>query len=119
MGHYIGLERREYPRILGKFVVSYQAKSCDSHTHISQTRNLSKGGMVLTTNKNFPPGTILTIDIRLPFNADKISLDGQVLDIKEVVKYLIYDARIKFINLEPKYEEKIKDTVNYYVKVKK
>ena len=112
-------ERRKYPRISGKFVVSYRVKTDQNDIHVSQTRNLSLGGMILTTNKNFPPGTILEIDIRLPFFIDKINLTGKVLEIKEIVKDLIYDARIQFLSVDAKFEAIIKDTVSYYLKVKK
>ena len=48
-------------------MVSYRVKAEVDNYDISQTRNLSLGGMMLTTNREFSLGTVLAIDIRLPF----------------------------------------------------
>ena len=116
---YQGSERRKHPRVPGKFVVSYRVKTDIDNYDISQTRNLSLGGMLLTTNRDFTPGTILAIDIRLPFFIDAISLTGNVIDSKEVVKDLIYDTRIHFLAIDSKAEGIVNDTVGYYLKTQK
>lgn len=116
---YIGPERRKQPRIAGKFVVSYRVKVEVDNYDISQTRNLSLGGMLLTTNRFFSHGTILAIDIRLPFFIDAIKLVGMVVASKEVVKDLIYDTRIQFLEIDPKAEGIVNDTVGYYLKTQK
>ena len=119
MTGYIGPDRRKQPRIAGKFVVSYRVKVEINNYDISQTRNLSLGGMLLTTNRVFSHGTILIIDIRLPFFIDAISFTGKVLDSKEVVKELIYDTYIQFLDIDSKAEGIVKDTVGYYLKTQK
>src|SRR3989338_4004775 len=116
---YTGSERRKHPRVAGKFVVSYRVKAEVGNYDITQTRNLSLGGMLLTTNRNFSPGTILAIDVRLPFFIDAISFTGKVLDSKEVVKELIYDTYIQFLDIDSKAEGIVKDTVGYYLKTQK
>ena len=116
---YTGSERRKHPRVAGKFVVSYRVKAEVDNYDITQTRNLSLGGMLLTTNRNFSPGTILAIDVRLPFFIDAISFTGKVLDSKEVVKELIYDTYIQFLDIDSKAEGIVKDTVGYYLKTQK
>lgn len=116
---YAGEEKRKFPRVAGKFVVSYRVKADVDNYDISQTRNLSLGGMLLTTNRNFPYGMILAIDIRLPFFIDAISLTGRVMESKEVVKDLIYDTRIQFLEIDPKVEGILNDTVGYYLKTQK
>lgn len=114
--NYEGPERRQKPRVAGKFVVSYRVKAEVDNYDISQTRNLSLGGMMLTTNREFPPGTVLAIDIRLPFFIDAIHITGRVIDSKEVVKDLIYDSRIQFLEIDSKAEGIVNDTVGYYLK---
>ena len=116
---YQGSERRKHPRVAGKFVVSYRVKAEVDNYDISQTRDLSLGGMLLTTNRNFPPGTILAIEIRLPFFINAISLTGRVLGSKEVVRDLIYDTRINFLEIDHKSENIVKDTVGYYLRAQK
>lgn len=113
---YAGQEKRRHPRVAGKFVVSYRVKADVDNYDITQTRNLSLGGMLLTTNRDFPSGTVLAIDVRLPFFIDAISFTGMVLESKEVVKDLIYDTHIQFLNIDSKSEGIVKDTVGYYLK---
>lgn len=116
---YAGPERRKHPRVAGKFVVSYRIKAEVDNYDITQTRNLSLGGMLLTTNRNFSPGAILAIDVRLPFFIDAISFTGKVIDSKEVVKELIYDTYIQFLDIDSKAEGIVRDTVGYYLKTQK
>lgn len=111
---YGGPERRKHPRIDGKFVVSYRVEKESDHPNTSQTRNLGIGGMVLTTNRSFSSGTILTIDIHLPFITEKMNIKGKVLESKEIVKDLIYDTRITFLNANPNSIKTMNDTVSYY-----
>jgi len=116
---YAGSERRKQPRVAGKFVVSYRVKAEVDNYDISQTRNLSLGGMMLTTNREFSLGTVLAIDIRLPFFIDAINLTGRVIESKEVVKDLIYDTRIQFLEIDSKSAGIVNDTVGYYLKTQK
>ena len=39
-----------------------------------------------------------------------------MIDSKEVVKDLIYDSRIQFLEIDPKAEGIVNDTVGYYLK---
>ena len=114
-----GQERRKHPRVAGKFVVSYRVKTDVDNYDISQTRNLSLGGMLLTTNRSFSLGTILAIEIRLPFFIEALNLTGRVMESQEVVKDLIYDTRIHFLEIDPKAEGIVKDTVGYYLRTQK
>jgi hypothetical protein len=99
MEKYKGPEKRKYPRVGVNFVVSYRLKE-NSHAYdLSQTKNVSQGGLLLTTNKKFDFGTLLAMTIRFPFIEQKIEIDGEVIDSKEIVKGLIYETRIRFLNL--------------------
>ena len=64
---YSGPERRQSQRIHGRFIVSYRILEDASALDITQTKNISLGGMLLTTNRAFSRGTKLGIEIRLPF----------------------------------------------------
>ena len=52
---YTGPERRKHPRVSGRFIVSYRILEEYNNADISQTRNMSLGGMLLTTNRVFDP----------------------------------------------------------------
>ena len=113
---YTGPERRKNPRISGRFIVSYRVLQEEESVDITQTKNISMGGMLLTTNIQFQEGTNLALEIRLPFDRNPIMLIGKVIESLEITKDLIYDTRLSFIAVDEKHREVIKDTVSYYLK---
>lgn len=114
---YEGVERRKYPRAKGRFIVSYRViPNSSAGNDISQSKNLSLGGMLLTTNCQFPPGTNLALEIRLPFDPNSIMIFAKVLESKEITKNIIYDTRLVFLAIDEKHRGIIQETVNYYLK---
>jgi c-di-GMP-binding flagellar brake protein YcgR len=111
---YNGPERRKNPRVSGRFIVSYRILDEVNNMDISQTKNISLGGMLLTTNRQFAPGTNIAISIRLPFDPDPIMLIAKVLESKEITANLIYDTRLMFLNVDEKHKKVISETVDYY-----
>jgi len=83
---------------------------------ISQTKNISLGGMLLTTNKKLDPGTNLALEIRLPFDPDPIRIIAKVLESREVTRQLIYDTRLVFLSIDQKHVKVISETIDYYLK---
>lgn len=113
---YAGLERRKSVRVSRRFIVSYRILHDIDNADISQTKNLSLGGMLLTTNKQFDVGTNLALEIRLPFDPNPIMLIGKVLESREITKNLIYDTRMMFLAVDEKHKKVISETVDYYIK---
>ncbi|MFH0935751.1 MAG: PilZ domain-containing protein [Candidatus Omnitrophota bacterium] len=113
---YTGPERRRHPRANGRFVVSYRILQEHDNIDISQTKNLSLGGMLITTNREFEPATSLAVEIRLPFDPDPIFLVGRVIESREITKNLIYDTRVEFSSVDDKHRKVIGETVDYYLK---
>jgi hypothetical protein len=113
---YGGPDRRKHPRISTRFIVSYRILEEEDAVDISQTKNVSLGGMLLTTNREFKPGTNLALEIRLPFDPNPIMLIAKVLDSREIIKDLIYDTRLSFLAIDEKHRKVISDTVEYYLK---
>lgn len=113
---YTGPERRGNPRVNGRFIVSYRVLEEDESIDISQTKNLSLGGMLLTTNRHFEAGTNLALEIRLPFDPNPIMLIAKVVDSREITKNLIYDTRLSFLAIDERHKKAICQTVNYYLK---
>lgn len=114
--NYDGEERRKNPRVSGRFVVSYRVIEEQDNVDISQTKNLSLGGMLLTTNRLFTPGTNLALEIRLPFDPNPIMIIAKVVESREITRDLIYDARLSFLAIDEKHRKIIMDTVGYYLK---
>lgn len=113
---YTGIERRSNPRINSNFIVSYRILEEKDNVDISQTKNLSLGGMLLTTNRLLAHGTKLALEIRLPAAPEAIRIIGEVVDAREVVKGVIYDTRIKLLTVDEDYLKTIRTTIDYYFK---
>jgi len=113
---YAGPERRKHARISGRFIVSYRILQEEDNVDVTQTKNLSLGGMLLTTNRSFDAGTNLAIEIRLPFDPNPIMLIANVIDSREISKDLIYDTRLRFLAIDERHRNVILQTVNYYCK---
>jgi len=114
--NYAGPERRRHPRINARFIVSYRILEEVNNVDITQTKNLSLGGMLLTTNKKFSIGTNLALEIRLPFDPNPIMIIAKVMDSCEISKDLIYDTRLLFLAVDERHRNVIKETVDYYIK---
>lgn len=113
---YNGPERRKHPRISGRFIVSYRILEEVNNADISQTRNVCLGGMLLTTNRKFDPGTNIALEIRLPFDPHPIMIIGKVLESREITRNLIYDTRLMFLAVDERHRKVINETVDYYLK---
>ena len=113
---YGGQERRRFQRITGRFIVSYRILEESDNIDITQTKNLSLGGMMLTTNRLFDSGTKIALEIRLPFDPNPIMLIGKVLESREITKDLIYDTRLEFMAVDERHRKVISQTVEFYVK---
>jgi len=116
---YAGVERRKDPRAEGRFVVSYRIAEEKNNVDMTQTKNISLGGMLLTTNRKFSIGEKLYLEIRLPLDPDPIMLTACVVESKEVVSNLIYDTRLSFLTVDEKHRNIISRTVAHYLKREK
>ncbi|MFC1645779.1 PilZ domain-containing protein [Candidatus Omnitrophota bacterium] len=113
---YSGTEKRRHNRINKNFVVSYRIYGDPDNIDISQTKNISEGGILLTTNCAFDEGTVLAIEIRLPFVPNPIRLLGKVLGSREIARNLIYETRLVFTYMDDQSESMVKNTVDYFSK---
>jgi len=95
-----GRERRKKSRADATVVVSYHLLEEDGNYDLSQTRNISQGGMLLTTNRKFEKGARLGMTIQFPFLKDKIQVVGEVVNSREMIKDVIYETRVMFYNLK-------------------
>ena len=115
-GNYRGVERRKYPRIPATFVLNYRIKEIPDDYDLTQSRNVSQGGILITTNRYFEKNVYLEITISFPFLPGKVKLTGEVVSCREKVKGLIYDTRIKFVNLDPSLSERIGEYIQRLLK---
>jgi hypothetical protein len=102
-----GEERRRFPRLNAQFVVSYKIKHIPDHYDLSQTKDVGQGGVLLTTNQKFVPGTILALTVKFPFVPQRIEIEATVVDSREVAKNVIYETRLSFLRLNKKFFEEL------------
>ncbi len=116
MAGYQGPERRRHSRLDANFVVSYRIKEIVDGYDLTQSKNVSQGGMLLTTNRLFSKGTFLAMTIRFPLIPQKIEVTGEVVGSKEIVRDLIYETRIKFIDLDEEFFQKLGEFIQEHLK---
>ena len=113
---YGGPERRKYPRIGGRFLVSYRIAEKEDLIDISQTKNVSLGGMLLTTDRAFKPGTNLIIELRLPIDPKPIQIVARVTESKELMRGLIYDTHLEFMSIDENHKNLVAKTIEHILK---
>ena len=107
-------ERRRFVRIGANFVVSYRdASSKEAKSDISQTRNISTGGLLFTTDKQFKKDSILILRLRLPDAAEYINVKVKVIASKQKAKGILYETRVHFIGIRDDDREAIRKIVEY------
>lgn len=68
-------------------------------TEVTQTKNLSLGGVLITTGKSFDKGSNLNLDIHI-FNSGHLStISTRVIESREIVKNSIYETRLEFLDI--------------------
>ena len=109
---YGGDERRQFPRANANFIISYRMTDPPCDYDLSQSKNVSQGGILLTTNQAFEKGTFLAMTIRFPFVTRRIDVTGKVVGCKEIVKSIIYETHVQFVDLDMSLFQEIGQFVN-------
>ncbi|MCM8780176.1 MAG: hypothetical protein NC914_03410, partial [Candidatus Omnitrophica bacterium] len=61
-------------------------------------------------------GTMLSLNIRLPFNTEPVNVTARVDESKEVKKGKVFETRVVFIGVDKNYETALADAMEYYRK---
>jgi len=110
-------ERRKYVRVDGTFVLSYSDVTTQQlKSDVTQTKNISLGGLLITTDKKFSPGTVLRLKLRLPDGLDYINVKVLVVDSRQKAKNLLYETRAKFISIKEQDKGAVSRIVQYNLK---
>jgi hypothetical protein len=92
-----GAERRQFVRIKKNYIIRFYEKNNPSMKfEVSQIENISKGGLCFTSTMSLSAGANLSIELRTPYVADTIYLEGNLLSSTEKIKGLIYINHLKF-----------------------
>ncbi len=94
-------DQRQHRRREISLVVSYRPEDPTAGYGIAQMRDISQGGMLLTTARAFAPGALLAIRIRLPFRCSPSFVSGtaESVESREIVQHL-YETRLQFVDLD-------------------
>ncbi len=105
------LDRRQHPRRDASLVVSYRPTYPTAIHDITHTRNISQGGMLLTTARAFAPGDLLAIVARLPVRGSPSLVTGTAgaVGSREIVPRLIYETRVRFVDPDRRSFQVIRD----------
>jgi len=105
----IKLEKRKFKRIDGNYVVSYAPiKGEDLKSDVSQTKNLSEGGLLFISDRKFEKDTILKIKLRLPEFSDYVIVKAQVIDSIQRAKGSMNETRVMFVEIDQNVREAIR-----------
>ncbi|MFH1519504.1 MAG: PilZ domain-containing protein [Candidatus Omnitrophota bacterium] len=116
MAKYKERERRKYPRMSGNFVINYRIQQMPYGYDLSQTKDVSQGGVRITTGKPFEAGTCLAMNLRIPFVPGKIEIKGKVVNSREVVRDLIYETQVEFLGLSEDFFKKLGEFIKENLK---
>jgi len=107
-------ERRRLVRIEAHFIGYYKEIFEDKlKSDVSQTKNISEGGLLFTTDRQFEKGTMLEVKLRLPDMTDFCVVNVQVMDSRPLAKNLVFDTRVSFINLNEEVKSAIRKIVDF------
>ena len=107
-------EKRKNLRVYCHCVVSFRLENAYEFD-MSQTKDLSKDGIMLTTNCSFDVGSILYMYIMFPFYPHKMEVKGEVLESVPFGKGKRFNrTRLKFLNLDKEFIEKLDE----FIKIK-
>lgn len=99
MAGYLGPEKRKYYRFDASYLLSYKLKRGAETYNVSQTKNFSQGGAIIITDELFPVGAHMEIILQFPFISGKLTVVCEIVDVKETAKDLLYETRVRFIDL--------------------
>jgi hypothetical protein len=111
-------ERRKHLRIYRNFILSYHEKGKTALKHgVSQVNNVSQGGLNFSSTHPLKEGAVVIIDLKAPFIADPIRLEGVVLGCKEKISEVIYEIRLQFQET-PQHILAVLEKIENYAKAK-
>ncbi|MBI4845829.1 MAG: PilZ domain-containing protein [Candidatus Omnitrophica bacterium] len=92
-------DKRQYHRTPTTYIVRYRLRCGLSNYDVVRTQNVSQGGALLMTSRQFKQGDELEMHIQFPFAGEKVEVSGRVIASNEKIKNSIYETRVEFIEL--------------------
>jgi hypothetical protein len=106
--------RRQHVRIYRSFILTYYPISNPSATkEVSQINNLSQGGMNFSVTTPLTISDELGVELKTPFLAEGVYLQGVILECREKIPQLIYEVRLQFKDLSTQAREVLAKVEQY------
>ena len=115
------LGRRNFYRMKVSYMVNYKPHRSDESYSYTLTKNISAGGILVMSEKNFPKGTVMDVIISLPMYPNKRlnALAEVTSDLPEDAKKPLYPIRMRFVEFDNIAFEKLKDFIAKQMNQKK
>ena len=109
---YFGLEKRKYFRLEAHYIVSYRSKEMHGDYDLTQTKDISQGGAILTTDRAFKKNAYMELVVKFPFLTKRITVAAKVTTCKKIIEGSMYEVRVKFMDLAPEYVKKLGEYIS-------
>ena len=115
-----GADRRKYIRIPYEAVIRYKARPHKDPKKkpfcAASSKNISSGGILMTTKEHFPSGTILEVELDIPSldGYSTVNILGQVVRTMEVQKGKRYENGISIHKIDEQDEEMLEQFLEFF-----
>lgn len=106
--------KRSSERIDATLLVYYKKHGSQMGYDLSQTANISSGGVMLTTSFAYKVNDVLDLKLVSPINSDGDIVLAQVRGCEQVIPDIMYRTRVQFIETEPEQDFLIKQLIEKY-----
>ncbi len=95
------VNKRKNPRVDKKYCVKYYIKDAlNQKFDISQIKDISKGGVRFWSTMLLAKDVVLVVELHVPYVDYGVRIEAVVVACEEKMKDLIYEVRLKFINVD-------------------
>ena len=88
-------------------MVSYRGDDLAGGYDISESENISPGGMLLATSREFAVGETLVLTLRAPAKVEATEVYAQVVASHEIVAGHVYLTRVRFTKTDHRFLRKL------------
>lgn len=106
--------KRASERIDATLVVYYKKNIPNSGYDLSQTTNISVGGVMLSTAMSFAVGEVLELKLITSMNTDGEVVLAKVVGCDQVIPNVMYKTRAQFVETEPEQEFLIRQLIDKF-----
>ncbi len=113
-------DRRKYIRIPYEAVIRYKARPQKEPKKKvfsdACSKNISTGGILMTTKEHYPFGTILEVELDVPSldGYSTVTILGQVVRTTEIQKGKMYENGISFYKIDEQDEELLEQFLEFF-----